>query len=288
KAKQEVINRLQFTPPLPAGVTPVLSPATTTGEIYRYTLHSPKNAMGQPIYTLNDLKLLQDWTLQREFKRVPRVMDVTGAGGTVKRYEIHPDANRLKRFGITLQQLQNAIANSNANVGGDYIQQGRTTLVVRNLGVIGGGKDPMEVAFGMKTPEEAAAYLRAEDEARVQEIRQIVITSINNVPVRVDDVVEGGPIGTGRASTYAGQGRSRQGVVVGHQTRLGQVMVNRPVHGHYGKQWAHEDEVVQGIVLLRKNQDSLPALVDVKKKVKELNPKKDASGREVGSGRLLP
>src|SRR5207302_3124658 len=113
KAKQEVINRLQFTPPLPAGVAAVLSPATTTGEIYRYTLRNPKNALGEPVYTLNDLKLMQDWTLQREFKRVPRIMDVTGSGGTVKRYEIHPDPERLKRFGITLTQLQNAVTNSN-------------------------------------------------------------------------------------------------------------------------------------------------------------------------------
>src|SRR5262249_1467679 len=79
-----------FTPPLPAGVTPVLSPATTTGEIYRYTLRSPKNALGQPIYTLNDLKLLQDWTLQREFKRVPRIMDVTGPRGPTNRHQTHP------------------------------------------------------------------------------------------------------------------------------------------------------------------------------------------------------
>jgi cobalt-zinc-cadmium resistance protein CzcA len=288
KAKQEVINRLQFTPPLPPGVTPVLSPATTTGEIYRYTLRSPKNALGQDIYTLNDLKLLQDWTLEREFKRVPRIMDVTGAGGTVKRYEIHPDPNRLKRFGITLPQLQNAVANSNANVGGDYIPQGRTTLVVRNLGVIGGGKDPMEIAFGMKTPEEAAAYLRAEDEERVREMRQIIITSVNNVPIRVDDVVEGGPIGTGKASTYTGMGRSRQGVVVGHLTRLGQVMMNRPTN-RMNTSWVHEDEVVQGIVLLRKNQESLPALIDVKKKVKDLNPRIDPkTGKEVYSGRMLP
>ena len=288
KAKQEVINRLQFTPPLPTGVTPVLSPATTVGEIYRYILRSPKNALGQEVYSLNDLKLLQDWTLQRTFKRVPRIMDVTSAGGTVKRYEIHPDPNRLKRFGITLAQLQNAIANSNANVGGDYIKQGRTTLVVRDLGVIGGGRDPMEVACGMRTPEEAAAFLRQEDEIRLQEIRQIVITSINNVPIRVDDVVEGGPIGTGPLSTYSGQLRNRKGVVVGHLTRLGQVMVNRPVNGQHGKQWIHEDEVVQAIVLLRKNQDSLPALIDVKKKVKDLNPRIDKDGNKVGSGRLLP
>src|SRR5207302_360409 len=85
KAKQEVINRLQFTATLPAGVTPMISPATPIGEIYRYTLKTPKNALGQEIYTLNDIKALQDWLLQRAFKRVDRIVDVTGVGGTVGR-----------------------------------------------------------------------------------------------------------------------------------------------------------------------------------------------------------
>src|SRR5438128_768841 len=137
KAKQEIINRLQFTQQIPTGVTPVISPATPVGEIYRYTLKTPKNALGQEIYRLNDIKSLQDWLLQREFKRSNYIIDVTGVGGTVKRYEIHPDPNRLRRFGITLQQLQNALANSNGNVGGDYLTQGRTVQVVRGLGVIG-------------------------------------------------------------------------------------------------------------------------------------------------------
>src|SRR5262245_887819 len=111
RAKQEVINRLQFVQQMPAGVNPTISPATPIGEIYRYILKTPKNILGQEIYTLNDIKALQDWLLQREFKRLPRIVDVTGVGGTVKRYEVHPDSNRLRRFGITLQQLQNAIAN---------------------------------------------------------------------------------------------------------------------------------------------------------------------------------
>src|SRR5262245_39077290 len=140
KAKQEVINRLQFTASLPNGVNPQISPATPIGEIYRYTIKNPKNALGQDIYTLNDIKALQDWTLQREFKRVPRIVDVTGAGGTVKRYEVHPDPERLRRYGITLAQLQDAITRSNANVGGDFLKQGRMSQVVRSLGVIGGGK----------------------------------------------------------------------------------------------------------------------------------------------------
>src|SRR5579872_4619492 len=111
RAKQEVINRLQFTEALPPGVLPVLSPQSPTGEILRYTLTGPKDELGRDIYSLNDLKALQDWTLERIFKRVPRIIDVTSSGGTVKRYEIRPDPDRLRRYGISLNHLQNAIAN---------------------------------------------------------------------------------------------------------------------------------------------------------------------------------
>jgi cobalt-zinc-cadmium resistance protein CzcA len=286
KCRQEVINRMQFTPPLPAGVTPVLSPATTTGEIYRYWLSNPLNALGQPVYTLNDLKLLQDWTIEREFKRVPGVMDVTGSGGTVKRYEVHADPERMRRFGVTLPQVQSAIAASNANVGGDYMPQGRTILVIRNLGVIGGGQDPMEKAYGMKTPSQAAEFLRNEDEKRCAEIRKIVVASVNNYPIRVDDIVEGGPIGTGLPSTFHGMGTSKQGVVVGHLTRLGKDSMSRTVDPE-GKNWVIDPEIIQGIILLRKNMDSLPTLAEIKKKLKELNPT-DNGSKEVPSGRLLP
>src|SRR5262249_40255113 len=143
KAKQEVINRLQFTQQLPAGVIPQLSPQSPTGEILRYTLSSPKDVSGRDIYSLNDLKALQDCVLEREFRRVPRIIDVTSSGGTVKRYEIHPDPDRLKQFGITLQQLQNTFANANANAGGDYVIQGPVAMNVRSIGLIGGGLDPV-------------------------------------------------------------------------------------------------------------------------------------------------
>jgi heavy metal efflux system protein len=282
RARQEVINRLQFVQNLPPGVTPQLSPQSPTGEIYRYTLSSPRNPVtGQDIYTLSDLKALQDWLLQREFKRVERIIDVSGVGGTVKRYEIHPDPARLKEKGITLQMLQDAVAASNATVGGDYLKQGDIVQVVRNLGVIGGGRDPMEKAFAMKNPVLAAAYLRAEENRRIREIRDAVITASNGKPVRVDDVVQGGPV------LYDAD-LGRHGVVVGHQTRLGRISMSRPRDAE-GKSWRYEPEKVQGIVLMHRNRESLNAITDVKAKVAELNPRLNpATGKEEGSGRLLP
>src|SRR5260370_2622912 len=223
-ARQEVINRLgNLTQPMPPGVNPVISPASPIGEIYRYTLKTPKNSLGQEIYTLNDLKALEDWFIERHFRRVPRIVDISSFGGTVKRYEIQPDPERLKRFPITLGQLQTALANSNANVGGDFLPQGRTVKVVRIIGVLGGGKDAMEKAFAMKTPEQAAAFLREEEQKRLREIRSIGITSINNIPIRIDDVVVGGPLPYKDAP-------SNQGVIVSNQTPLAVIPQPTPMN----------------------------------------------------------
>ena len=143
RARLEVLNRLnQVT--LPPGVKPNIAPTSPTGEIYRYILKNPKDAQGKEIYTLYDLKALNDWKLEKEFRRVQRIADVVSFGGAVKRYEIHPDPARLKQYGITLEQLENAITQSNANVGGDYLRQGDSVQAVRGLGLIGGGQDPTQ------------------------------------------------------------------------------------------------------------------------------------------------
>src|SRR5437764_10105203 len=86
-AKQDVINRLAMLQ-LPNNIQPQISPASPIGEILRYTLENPRDADGQPVYTLADLKALQEYTIQRQLLRVPRIAGVTGAGGTVKRYEV--------------------------------------------------------------------------------------------------------------------------------------------------------------------------------------------------------
>ncbi len=279
-ARQEVINRLQFTQ-LPAGVTPQISPESPTGEIFRYTLKNPKDASGKPIYSLNDLKSLQDWTLERLFRRLPRIIDVTSFGATTKRYEIHPDPARLKRYGITLQQLKDAITAANSNIGGQYVTAGEAVEVVRGLGLIGRGRDPMDQAFAQPEPAAARHVLRGEEERRIREIRQVVLASIDNIPVRVDDVVDGGPL---RPEQRPGQ----QGVVVGNQTRLGHVLLSQPQKDAHGNDlcdaqghrcWEDDDDAVEATVLLRKGEESLPALRDVEALVDELNE---------GAGRMLP
>ncbi len=159
QARQEVINRLASQlQPLPATVTPQISPESPTGEIYRYTLNGPTDAEGRDIYTLNDLKALQDWVLEREFRRVPRIVDVTSYGGTVKRYEIHPDPQGVKDFGVTLAQVQAAVQNANQNVGADVVIQGREALPVRSVGLFGGGEDPVNQVLGMQVPDPEALF----------------------------------------------------------------------------------------------------------------------------------
>jgi cobalt-zinc-cadmium resistance protein CzcA len=289
KARQETINRMQMAD-LPDAVSPQISPRSPIGEILRYAVTSPKDAFGKDLYTLTDLRSLQGWTLEREFRRIPGIADATTFGGAVKRYEIQPDPDRMKRYGITLAQLTQAVADSNANIGGDYLVQGETAAVVRGLGLIGRGRDPMQKILSMSDAAGAAAYLRSEEQRRLREIRQIVISSTNNIPVRVGDIVEGGPL-------PPGQEHSTQGVVVGQPTRLGKVSLSRPLEdgkGHVvveqkgGKDqrvWIDEDETVQGVVLLRKGAESLPALKLVKAKIKELN---GTPGRLPPGVRIVP
>ena len=133
----------------------------------------------------------------------------------------------------------------------------------------------------MTDPAQARNHLRSEEERRLHEIREIGLGATNNVPIRVGDVVDEGRISPGLEV-------GEKGVIVGNQTRLGKVTLDRPKKDAEGREirqngnrvWESDDDVVQGIVLLRKDEHSLPALRDVKAKVDELN--------QPGAGRLLP
>jgi Cu/Ag efflux pump CusA len=248
-ARQEVINRLQGIGNLPVPVTPQLSGALPGDAVLRLTLTGPRNALGQEIYRLHDLTALRDGVVVRELLRVPGVACVKEVGGAVKRYEVQPDPERMRRFGITLGHIEKALAAGNANAGG--ILDGAAALNVRGVGLIGNGLDPMQGALAAKDAPSAASHLRAEEKRRLRELRQIVLTTINQVPVRVEDVVDGSPLPPGEAS--------EQGVVIDTRKLPG--------------------DRVQAVVLRRQGEDTPVLLHALRDRIGSLN---------VTPGKLLP
>jgi cobalt-zinc-cadmium resistance protein CzcA len=230
KARQEVINRLALITNLPQGVTPNLSPWSPTGEIVRYVLEGPG-------YTLNELKAVQDWVLERQLRTVPGVIDVTGFGGTVKQYQVLVDPFKLAHYNITLQQVQDAIARSNANIGGDILTLGNQSHNVRGIGLLGAGIDPLDPA----NSSQRAALV----DKKLEDIEKVVITQYQGNPILVKQVAK---------------------VVEGHQPRLG--FVGRDQGGNV------ENDVVQGIVLMRKYEKSLPVSEAVEEKINLIQERK--------------
>jgi cobalt-zinc-cadmium resistance protein CzcA len=154
EAVQQVLNRLGQMSGLPAGAQPGISPASPIGEIMRYRL------VGPPGYPLEDLKTLQEWVLDRRFKRVPGVIDVTSFGGTTKTYSVQVDLGRLAAYGLLLSTVVDAIRNGSVNVGAGLLSLGPQSVVVQGIGLI----------------------------RNVDEIGQVVIGSQGGQPVLVSDV----------------------------------------------------------------------------------------------------
>jgi len=153
-ARQEVINRLQFIQ-LPQGLQAQLSPWNAIGEIFRYRVKGKG-------YSLQELKTAADWILEKQFKQVPGVMDVTTFGGETREYHVEVDPIRLRARGATLGQLTQALANGNQNVGGQRVTLGEQSYTIRGIGLIGS----------------------------LEDVRQIVVLEQKGVPVRVGDVAE--------------------------------------------------------------------------------------------------
>jgi cobalt-zinc-cadmium resistance protein CzcA len=156
EAQQQVINRLSQLNNLPSGAQPVVSPTSPIGEIYRYRV------VGPPGYSLTDLKTLQDWVLQRRFKAVPGVIDVTGWGGKTKTYDVVVDNERLLAHGLSLQQVLDALNKSNVNVGGQTVDFGPQSAIVRGVGLI-------------QTPDQ---------------IERVMVAANHGAPVLIRDVAE--------------------------------------------------------------------------------------------------
>jgi cobalt-zinc-cadmium resistance protein CzcA len=235
-ARQEVINRIGFVANLPPGVTPGLSPWSPTGEIVRYVLEGPG-------YTTNQLKAIQDWVLQRALKTVPGVIDVTGYGGTVKQYQVLVDTRLLRQYNVTLKQVEDAIDNSNANVGGDILTLGSQAHNVRATGLLGEGIDPLD-------PSNIDQADRIEAD-KLDDINNVVVASTNGIPIYVRQVAQ---------------------VVEQHRPRLGVVgrLLKEKDGKRIGRDAGDEDDVVEGIVLMRKYEKSLPTSEKVLEKLRDI------------------
>ena len=204
EAEQKIINQLTQLPPLPNGAAPSISPESPIGEIYRYRV------VGPPGYSVTDLKTIQDWILERRFKAVPGVVDVTGWGGKTKTYDVTIDQHKLVEYGLTIPQVLQVLNNSNINVGGQTVNIGPQAAVVRGIGMI----------------------------HTMDDIRGSMVTANNGSPVLLRDIAT---------------------VTVGHEPRLGIAGLN------------DDDDIVQGIVLMRRGEQSMPTIHRVEAEVEKIN-----------------
>ena len=152
-ARQEVINRLATWITLPPGITAGISPWNAIGEVFRYKLKGKG-------YTLTELKSAQDWIMEKNWRQVPGVIDVTSFGGETKQYHVDVDPMKLHGYGLTIGQVSAAIGNANQNVGGDRLPIGEQSFDVRGIGLV----------------------------TNIHDIERIVVSEQHGTPVRVADV----------------------------------------------------------------------------------------------------
>jgi cobalt-zinc-cadmium resistance protein CzcA len=212
--RERVLERLtQVT--LPPGVVPQMGTDwSPVGQIYFFTLKSTN-----PNYDVMELKSIEDWVVEKNFKAVPDIVDVASFGGPTREYQVRVDPNKLIAYGLSLAQVEQQLTNNNGNAGGSFIEAGLQQINIREVGLV----------------------------RNVQDIENTVILTKTGTPIRVKDI----------------------GVVAqGPKIRLGQFA--RAIHLEDGK-IIDNDDVVSGIVLLRKGANADEALAGIHAKVKELN-----------------
>jgi cobalt-zinc-cadmium resistance protein CzcA len=212
--RQKVLERLSQVS-LPNNLQPVIgSDWSPVGQIYFYTLKSTN-----PSIDLMDLKSIEDWVLEKQFRSVPNVVDVSSFGGTTREYQVRVDPEKLVDYGLSIGQVEQQLASNNVNAGGSFLETGLQQINVRAVGLV----------------------------TSVDDIANTLLKTQNGTPIRVRD------IGT---------------VTQGPKIRLGRL--GKAIHRVDGKV-IDDDDVVEGLVLLRKGADSDSTLVGIHAKVKELN-----------------
>src|SRR5271156_5405857 len=206
--RERVLERLtQVT--LPTGVVPQMGTDwSPVGQIYFFTLKSTN-----PSYDVMELKSIEDWTVEKNFKAVPDVVDVASFGGPTREYQVRVDPNKLISYGLSLAQVEQQLTNNNANSGGSFIEAGLQQINIREVGLV----------------------------RNVRDIENTVIQTKTGTPLRVKDIAI---------------------VAQGPKIRLGQfarAIHQEVIHTQNGK-IVDNDDVVSGIVLLRKGAAADPAL----------------------------
>src|SRR5262249_30461768 len=113
------------------------------GEIYRYRL------VGQN-HSLMDLRVAEDWVLERQFKQIPGVIDVVSFGGPTKEFHVDLDPKKLIAYSLSVSQVITAIGNSNSNVGANYLEIGEQSYNVRGIGLFKDENDIGNVAVASR------------------------------------------------------------------------------------------------------------------------------------------
>jgi heavy metal efflux system protein len=212
--RERVLERLaQVT--LPPGVNPQMGTDwSPVGQIYFFTLRSTN-----PKYDVMELKSLEDWVIEKNFKSVPNVVDVASFGGPTREYQVRIDPEKLISYGLSIGQVEQQLTNNNANAGGSFIEAGLQQVNVREVGMVN----------------------------TVRDIADTVIKTQSGTPLHIRDIAV---------------------VAQGPKIRLGQF--GRAIRRENGK-IINNDDVVSGIVLLRKGADSDDVLKGIHAKVEELN-----------------
>ncbi|HTZ37242.1 MAG TPA: CusA/CzcA family heavy metal efflux RND transporter [Stellaceae bacterium] len=206
---------LQQNVSLPGNQTPQIQQSSLVGEIYRYQI------VGPPHFGLTNLRTVQDWIAARRLFTVPGVAAVNSWGGTTKEFNVDVDQDKLEAYNLTIPQVVAAIGNANNNVGGREITTGQQSVNIRGVGLINdGGNDDLTQGY------------------KVDDIRNIVLTQVNGVPVQVKDIAD---------------------VEVGYVPRLG--IAGRD----------HDDDIAASIVVMNRTQHTNDVLPRIKAAVAKLN-----------------
>src|ERR1700732_5305788 len=181
--RQKVLERLsQVT--LPNGLQPQMGTDwSPVGQIYWYTLKSTN-----PKYDLMELKSIEDWVLEKQFKSIPNVVDVVSFGGTTREYQVRVDPNKLVAYGLSIGQVEQQLTNNNTNAGGSFVESGLQQINVREVGLLESTQDIGQTM--LKT--QSGSAIRVKDIGEVIQAPKIRLGQIGKAIHRTDGTVVAG------------------------------------------------------------------------------------------------